>query len=57
MKQLKMKQKDKKGGFFPTSLGPLTASISGNALSGRGVIRAGEGVITTGQSFQWHLIF
>ena len=29
----------------------LTASILGNALSGRGVIRAGEGTIRAGKSF------
>ena len=33
------------------SLGALTASILGNALSGRGVIRAGEGVIIAGETF------
>ena len=32
-------------------LGTLAASILGNALSGRGVIRASEGVIRAGQHF------
>ena len=53
MKELKMKQKNKKqkGRFFPMLLGTLTASILRNTLSGRGVIRTGEGVIRAGQSF------
>ena len=32
-------------------LGTLAASILGNALSGRGVMKAGEGVIRTGEDF------
>ena len=32
-------------------LGALAASILGNALAGKGVIRAGEEVITTGLNF------
>ena len=45
-----MKQKNKKG-FLPMLLGTLAASIIGNTLSGRGVIRVGEGVTRAGQSF------
>ena len=48
MKQLKMKQK-KKGQFLPILLGRLAASILVNTLKGKGVIRAGEGVIRIGQ--------
>ena len=32
-------------------LGTLAASILGNTLSGRGVMKAGEGVIRTGEDF------
>ena len=49
-----MKQKNEKADLL---LGTLTASILGNALSGRDVIRAGEGEIRTGQKFQCRLIF
>ena len=39
-----MKQKEKEG-FLSMLLGTLAASILGNALVGKGVIRAGEGTI------------
>ena len=42
---------EQKGGFLPMLLGTLAATISRNALSGRRVIRAGEGVIRAGQNF------
>ena len=32
-------------------LGKLAASLLGGALTGRGLIRAGEGVIRAGQNF------
>ena len=41
--------KEQKGRFFPTLLRALAASILGNTLTGKGVIRAGEGTITAGQ--------
>ena len=44
MKQTNMKQ-NKKGGFLPTLLVALSASLLGSVLIGRGVIGAGEGVI------------
>ena len=40
-----MKQKNKKGQFLSMLLGILAASLSGSSLTGRGVIRAGEGKI------------
>ena len=49
MKQLKMKQKNKK--FLAILLRTLAASVLGNALSGKGVLRACEGVIGAGQYF------
>ena len=51
MKQLKMKKKEQKGGSLSVLLGTLASSILGNALSGRGVIWAGERVKRTGQHF------
>ena len=48
---IKNEAKQKKGVFPSLLLGTLTASILGNALSGRGVIRASEGVIRAGQHF------
>ena len=43
---------DKKVGFFPMLLGTLVASILRNASTGKGVIRAGEGVIRACRNFQ-----
>ena len=40
--------KDQKGGFLSMLLGTLGASLLGNMLAGRGVIRAGEGTIRAG---------
>ena len=40
-----MKQNKKKGRFLPMLLGTLAASSLGSALTGKGVIRAGKGVI------------
>ena len=45
------KAKKQKGRFLPMLLGTLAASILGNALTAREVIRAGEGVIRAGQNF------
>ena len=42
---IKNEAKEQKGGFPPMLLGTLAASILGNALAGRGVIRASEGTI------------
>ena len=40
--------KEQKGGFLNILLGTLGASLLGNMLAGRGVIRAGEGTIRAG---------
>ena len=40
--------KEKKGGFLSMLLGTLGASLLENMLSGRGVIRAGEGTVRVG---------
>ena len=40
--------KEQKGGFLSMLLGTLGASLLGNTLAGRGVIRGGEGTIEAG---------
>ena len=42
---IKNEAKEQKGQFLSTLLGILAASLSGSPLTGRGVIRAGEGKI------------
>ena len=42
---IKNETKEQKGGFLPILLGTLTDSILRNALIGKGVIRADEGVV------------
>ena len=44
-KTVKNEVKEQKGGFLSMLLGTLGASLLGNMLAGRGVIRAGEGTI------------
>ena len=41
-KAIKNEVKEKIGRFFPVLLGTLAASILGNALTGKGVIREGK---------------
>ena len=48
---IKNETKEQKGGFILMLLGTLAASILGNALTGKGVIRVDEGVIRVGQNF------
>ena len=48
---IKNEIKEQKGGFLPMLLGTLAASLLGNALTGKGVIRVDEGVIRTGEKF------
>ena len=50
MKQLKMKQYNKKEGFLPILLETLASSILESSLTGKGVIRAAEGVIRASQN-------
>ena len=45
---VKNETKEQKGRFFPLLLGTLAASLLGSVLTGRGVIRAGEGLIRVG---------
>ena len=46
--QFKMKLKKKKGGFFSTLLGMLRTSVLGHFFAGKGINRAGEGVVRAG---------
>ena len=48
---IKNEEKEQKGGFLGMLLGTLCASLLGNLLTGKGIIRAGEGKIRAGQSF------
>ena len=41
--------KEQKGGFLSMSLGTLGASLLGNLLTGKGINRAGEGIIRAGE--------
>ena len=50
-KQLKMKQKNKKGWFLRILLDLLGVSLLENLLTSKGVIRAGERMIRAGQDF------
>ena len=45
---IKNEAKEQKGGFISMLLGTLGASLLGNMLAGRGVIRAGEGAVRAG---------
>ena len=50
-KTTKIESREQKGGFLPILLGTLAASMFGSALTGRRVIRAGEGTIRAGEIF------
>ena len=46
---IKNETKEQKGGFLSMLLGTLRASLFGNLLTGKGIARAGEGTIRTGE--------
>ena len=48
---IKNKAKEQKGAFLSMLLGTFGASLLGNMLAGKGVIRAGEGTIRAGYGF------
>ena len=50
-KTIEMKQKNKKEDFSECYLGTLGASLIGNLLTGKGIIRASEGTFRAGQDF------
>ena len=41
--------KEQKGGFLSMLLGTLGASLLGNLLTGKGINRAGEGIVRAGE--------
>ena len=47
-KTIKNETKKQKGGFLSMLLGTLGASLLGNLLSGKGTVRAGEGIAGAG---------
>ena len=53
---IKNEAKEPKGGFLGILLGTLSATLLGNMLAGKGVMRTGEGTIRAGQNFQCRLI-
>ena len=48
---IKNEGKEQKGGFLGMLLSTLSASLSGNLLTGKGTIRADEGTNRAGQNF------
>ena len=54
-KTIKNEVKEQKCGCLSMFLGALGASLLGNLLSGKGVIRVGEGTIKAGQGFWYRL--
>ena len=48
---IKNEAKEQKGGFLSMLLGTLGASLLVNLLTGKGIIKAGEGTITARQDF------
>ena len=52
-KTVKNEAKEQKGGFLSMLLGALGASLLGNLLSGKGIVRAGYG---NKMDFECHLI-
>ena len=43
IKTIKNERKERKGGFLSMLLGTLGASLLGNLLAGKGIVRAGSG--------------
>ena len=58
-KTIKVKTKEQKGGFLSMLLGTLGASLLGNLLAGKGIVRAGsgnkkgKGIVRAGTGKQW----
>ena len=55
-KRIKNEAKEEKGGFLNMLLGTLCASLLGNLLRGKAVMRAGEEKIRVGQDLECWLI-
>ena len=54
-KAIQNEVKEQKGGFLSMLLGTLGASLLGNLLAGKGIIRAGERIVRagTGNKKEW----
>ena len=58
-KTVKTKTKEQKGGFLSMLLGTLGASLLGNLLSGKGIVRTGsgnkkgKGIVRAGYGKEW----
>ena len=58
-KIIKNERKEQKGGFLSMLLGTLGASLLGNLLAGKGIVRAGsgnkkgKGIVRAGTGKQW----
>ena len=58
-KTIKNETKEQKGGFLSMLLGTLRASLLGNLLTGKGILRAGsgnkkgKGIVRAGTGKQW----
>ena len=58
-KTIKNETKERKGGFLSMLLGTLGASLLGNLLAGKGIVRAGsgnkkgKGIVRAGTGKQW----
>ena len=56
---IKNETKEQKGGFLSMLLGTLGASLLGNLLSGKGIVRAGsgnnkgKGIVRAGSGKEW----
>ena len=48
---IKNETKEQKGGFFSMLLGTLGASLLGNLLTRKGIVRAGERIVRAGYGF------
>ena len=48
---IKNETKEQKRGLLPMLLGTIAPNMLGNALTGKGVITAGEGAIRAGENF------
>ena len=61
-KTIKNKTKEQKGGFLSMLLGTLGASLLGNLLAGKGIVRAGSGnkrgkrIVRAGTRKDWNYV-
>ena len=53
-KTIKNETKEQKGGFLSTLLGTLGATLLGNLLTGKGIVRAGSGHPSYENKKEWN---